>query len=167
MPFLIKKRIEYAHKCLFEFPFYKKGNRKYPFIEVDLLYIDPVKEEEGVACLLDSGADYSVLPKDLGERLGIDFTEVRVVESPEAIAGKINCKCYLSPLTIKFLGATIKTEVIWIDKENITPVIGRKGFFEKFDVYFKESSDKITLVFHSTPECHIRFSESKKDAIPI
>lgn len=156
MPFLIRKKIEYTHKCLFEFPFFKKGNMKYPFIEVDFLYVDDTKKEEGVMCLLDSGADYSVLPKDLGEKLGIDFSELKVVDAPEAIAGKINVKCYVSSLSIKFLGAKILTEVIWIDKENVMPVIGRKGFFDKFDVYFKQATDKITLVFHSTPECHIK-----------
>lgn len=156
MTFLIKKKIEYTHKCLFEFPFYKKGGKKYPFIEVDFLYVDDSRKEEGVMCLLDSGADYSVLPKDIGEKLGIDFTELKVVDSPEAIAGKISAKCYISPLTIKFLGTKILTEAIWVDKESIMPVIGRKGFFDKFDVYFKQDSDKITLVFHSTPECHIK-----------
>lgn len=155
MPFFIKKKIEYTHKCLFEFPFFKKSNRKYPFIEVDFLYVDRSKKEEGVMCLLDSGADYTVLPKDLGEKLGVDFSELKVVDPPEAIAGKINVKCYLSPLTIKFLGTSILTDVIWIDKTNITPVIGRNGFFDKFDVYFKQAIDKITLVFHSTPERHL------------
>lgn len=155
MPFSIKKQIEYTHKCLFEFPFFKIGKRPYPFIEVDLYYVDESKRTEGVMCLIDSGADYTVLPKDLGEQLGIDFSELEIVSPPEGIAGKIAVKCYVSPITIRFFGTTITTEVIWIDKKNINPVIGRNGFFDVFDVYFKQSSDKITMVFHSTPNCHM------------
>jgi len=67
-------------------------------------------------------------------------------------------------LRIEFLGTSFLTEVIWIDRPNITPVIGRKGFFDLFDVYFKQSSDKITLVFHSTPECHIKIDELQKSS---
>lgn len=153
MTYLIKKTLDYTHKCLFEFPFFKIGNRKYPFIDVDLEYLD--KKKEGVVPLLDSGADKCVFPKDIGEELGVDFSEAKVVEPPSGIAGKIAAKCYLTPLKINFLGTSFTTEVIWIDKKNITPVIGRIGFFDIFDVYFKQSSDKITLVFHSTPECHL------------
>lgn len=161
MSFSIKRKIEYTHKCLFEFPFFKVGKRLYPFIEVDLTYIDNKKTKESFMCLLDSGADYTVLPKDLGEELGVDFTELEVVDPPDGIAGKIGVKCYRSSLTIGFLGTSILTDVIWIEKENITPVIGRTGFFEKFDVYFKQSSDKITLVFHPTPTCHLRLNTNK------
>ncbi|MBI4439514.1 hypothetical protein HY638_00920 [Candidatus Woesearchaeota archaeon] len=147
------KRIEYTHKCLFEFPYFKMGQRHYPYIEVDLLYVDNEKKTEDVMCLLDSGADYTVLPKDLGESIGVDFSEMRVVNPPEGISGKISAKCYISPLNINFLGASFLTEVVWIESNDVNPVIGRKGFFDKFDVSFSQSSDKIALVFHSTPKC--------------
>lgn len=160
MVFSIKKTLEYTHKCLFEFPFFRIGGRKYPFIDVDLGYISNTKE--GVMCLIDSGADRCVFPKDMGDELGIDFTEAKVVDPPIGIAGKIASKAYSTPLKIEFLGTSFMTEVIWIDKQNITPVIGRIGFFDKFDVYFKQSSDKITLVFHSTPECHLKIDELQK-----
>lgn len=157
MAFSIKKTINYTHKCLFEFPFFRIGNRKYPFIDIDLRYIN--NRKEGVMCLLDSGADKSVFPKDMGDELGIDFSEAKVVDPPTGIAGKIAAKCYSTPLRIEFLGTMFMTEVIWIDNPNISPVIGRIGFFDEFDVYFKQASDKITLVFHHTPECHIKSEE--------
>jgi hypothetical protein len=158
MSFFIKKpQITYAHKCLFEFPFLKIDNNIRPFIEVDLVHTDPDKRKTSIMCLLDSGATLSVLPKDLGVSIGIDFSELDAIEAPMGIAGKVEgITCYKSPLTIEFLGTSIITEVIWMDSSKVTPVIGRKGFFDKFDVYFKQSQEKITLIFHSTPECHLK-----------
>jgi hypothetical protein len=158
MFFSKKTKIDYTHKCLFEFPFTKVGNNHYPYIEVDLYYIDGDKSEEMIMCLLDSGADNSVFPKDLGEKLGIDFSEIDPIDNPiRGIAGEIkDIKMYKSPLNIEFLGTKILTEVIWIDKKDINPVIGRKGFFDKFDVYYKKSVNKITLVFHPIPKCHLK-----------
>jgi hypothetical protein len=155
MTFFINKKITYTHKCLFEFPFFKLNKILRPYIEVELSHTDTDKKIE-VMCLLDAGADYTVMPKDLGESLGIDFSELDPVEPPTGVGGKLEWKkCYKSPLTIGFLGTSIITEVYWIDSKEIQPLIGRRGFFENFDVYYKQASDRITLIFHSTPECHL------------
>ena len=146
-----KRKIEYQHKCLFEFPFIQE-DRKRPKIEVDIFYIEEAKKMEGLVCTLDSGADTSVFPKDLGEKLGIDFSEI----TPELIGGidGKKHKAYPAPINIGFLGTRIMVPVMWLENKETHPVIGREVFFDKFDIIFRQRSDKITMVFHQTPDCH-------------
>lgn len=97
--------------------------------------------------LLDSGADYSVMPKDLAEFLGVDLSakpeHVRgLSEETTAIPAKINIVVQKGHEKYKLL---VEFRVIKNADEDIPLIIGRKDFFENFKITFNESEEKITL----------------------
>lgn len=151
-----KKKKNHEHKCLIEFPFVKVGRETYsPRIEVTLCSNDGEKERD-IICMLDSGADITILPMEIGRLIDVNFSELSPPKIPlSGMFGSADLsKCREGPLTIKFMGNRFCTKVIWVD-DDIQPVIGRSGFFDNYDVYFKKSANKVTLVFHQTPACYM------------
>jgi hypothetical protein len=103
--------------------------------------------------LVDSGADRSFLPKEIADalRLDIQTTDQRIL----TIAGETNVlesKVYAEiqrygklPMPIGFINVFVMPHTV---KEIQVPhfvILGRKDFFEKFEVTINETSQYITL----------------------
>ena len=53
------------------------------------------QDKQSFSCLVDSGADCSIFPLSIGEKLEIDFSESDPLERPpQQMSGKMECKCY-------------------------------------------------------------------------
>jgi len=105
------------------------------------------KESIDVVALVDSGADTSAIPNSLAEILGLDLTG-----EPEDIVG-IGGK---SPAVKTSVYATIQkghekysfqlpVYALLEKKEDFPVLLGRQGFFDNFDITFKEKERKIIL----------------------
>ena len=107
------------------------------------------RENQLISCLLDSGADVSTFPASIGRAIGINFDDEDPIENaPKQISGKIGFKCWEVPKTISFpwQEETITLPIIWVDSNDVDPVLGRKGFFDKFEeVAFCEKKHVIKL----------------------
>ena len=124
---------------------YKKGAKvKTPSIPITFFGNNSIPIE--VICLLDSGADVSVIPEGLAKFLNINLSgkkekshgiggDVEVINSRVSIAVKKDHENY------EFI---IPVQVI-LGKDEIPPLLGRNGFFDKFKITFDENKERVTL----------------------
>ena len=101
-----------------------------------------------ILCLLDSGADFSTFPISIGKKIGINFKDEDPIEPPSQISGKIKCKCYkvAASFYVPWQSESISLYIIWVSSNKVYPVLGRKGFFDKFkEVVFCEEEKKVII----------------------
>ena len=118
--------------------------RKTPTIPVT--FVGPSDSVDLVA-ILDSGADISVLPLEIGEQLGLSLTKDR---SPCAgIGGDVETS--EDHVRIRIMQGhenytfEIPVKVVLDPGCNIPVLIGREGFFEEFEITFDESRERLSL----------------------
>lgn len=91
--------------------------------------------------LVDSGADYTLLPRYLGYDLGVNFETDCQVFHTTGIGGAE--KVYLLPRMKVQLGQFERIiPVGFLDRNEVPPLLGRQLFMETLETYF--SSDHIT-----------------------
>jgi len=99
-----------------------------------------------VIALIDSGADNTVVPKDLAELLGL---KENVESETGGIGGKVKTK--KSRLRFKIKNNresyTLDVPVLVLQDKNadVPLLLGRHGFFEQFHITFKQDDEKIVL----------------------
>jgi hypothetical protein len=130
-----------------EFPYRKSGGDSYkPLITVNFSRLG----KPGIDSLafVDSGADISYIPYFLAHELGISTRGQP--ETVNTVAGPRQVYNGTVDVTLKFgsEGRTIKNMPVHIPatpgKQTIC-ILGRRGFFEEFNVTFKEREKKIVL----------------------
>ena len=118
--------------------------KKAPFIPIYLRTKDD-KLIESVG-LLDSGADFSVIPLDLAQFLGLKLGKE---DTTGGIGGNAKVRKSQLRLTIKkgreHYNLTIPVLVILKNYGDIPILLGRNGFFDEFHILFKQDREKITL----------------------
>jgi hypothetical protein len=130
---------------------------KKPAIEITLRKNSERKDQETnreirINALIDSGADYSFLPLEIanGLRLDIDKSENKIL----TIAGEVSV--YTSKVFVEIPRAEKLPVPVGFVNVDIMPnevgqkfpqfvILGRKDFFEKFEVTFNEPGQLITL----------------------
>jgi len=95
--------------------------------------------------LLDSGADITVIPKGLAEFLDLKFGKKDV---SRGIGGKIIVwKSYVTMMVRnaheKYTLRNVPVQIT--DTDSIPLIIGRAGFFEKFEIIIDEAKEVIKL----------------------
>ena len=81
-----------------------------------------------VDALIDSGADYNMAPKSIGEDFGINFSMHPTLD----VMGidQQSVKCYMVPVSLKIGGHFFQSTVAF--GEDIPEILlGQKGFFDK------------------------------------
>lgn len=95
--------------------------------------------------LVDSGADTSVVPKEVADLLGLVETDSEIETG--GIGGKTKVKESKLTFTIKDSREThqmtIPVLVLQDPKSKVPLLLGRNGFFEKFHISFKQDEEKI------------------------
>ena len=95
--------------------------------------------------MIDSGADYTVLPYHFLPLLGIDLKDVKKYNTKYGCAcGKGSTRGYFYPIRIEIPGhdKQIKINVIWAEAD-IQPLLGRNGILDHFDIIFKKGEKKV------------------------
>jgi predicted aspartyl protease len=118
--------------------------RKTPTIPVT--FIGP-SDSIDIVAILDSGADISVLPLEVGEQLGLDLTKNRspcggIGGEVETAEDHVRVKIVQGHENYTF---DIPVKVVLDPKSSIPVLIGREGFFEEFEITFDERRERITL----------------------
>lgn len=94
--------------------------------------------------LIDSGADTSLIPKEMGEKLNLEIVSEEEIETIKGIGGEIPVVYKNLLLTIGEY--TIKAKVGWAMVEGIPPILGREDIFDTFHIEFLQ--DKKITRFH-------------------
>ena len=101
-----------------------------------------MKSSKSVEMLVDSGADFSLIPKDLGLILGYELAVAETLNQAEGIGG---CVSYaLRNIEIQLDSHIFTAQVTWMQTEAYQDVLlGREVVFDLFDVEFKQADEKI------------------------
>ncbi len=97
--------------------------------------------------LLDSGADYTVIPVELAELIGVDLSGSR--EQTSGVGGTIYTK--KSSMMVGIRNAheryNIKVPIHVILKRDskVPPLLGREKFFDEFQITFNQKDRKVIL----------------------
>ena len=95
-------------------------------------------------CLVDSGSDVIVLPKSLGELFGV---KIKSKSISNGLGGKVEVGRGTISFRIKkeygYHNITAPVEIV--DDDEIPPLLGRSGFFDKFLVTIDERDQWIIL----------------------
>jgi predicted aspartyl protease len=91
--------------------------------------------------LVDSGADRTVINRPLGWALGF---EINSEEKPIRLGGVGgSTEGYLRSLTLWIGGVEIKTEVVWVQSDQVPLLLGQMDIFDRFDITFLRSERKV------------------------
>lgn len=94
-----------------------------------------LKEWQGVVAIVDSGADYSLLPRFYADDFGIDVKTECLHKTTKGIGGEE--LVFLYPrMKVSFLGQEFTAPVGFINCDDLPPVLGRLKFLDKFKVTF-------------------------------
>jgi len=124
------------------FPFEKRPSSIFkdvfrPVAQV-FLYSEAKKIWYEIWMIVGTGADYTLLPKHLADRLGIDLNKECRLFKTSGIGGEE--KVYLKKnLKVKIGNWKRIVPVGFLNKENIPPLLGRQGFLETFEVLFSSN----------------------------
>jgi len=122
-----------------------KTLRKAPYIPI--FAITDSGKMIKIAALIDSGADFTVVPKDLATILGLK--EETLTTETAGIGGKVPVK--KSRLNFRIIGRReeypLNIPVLVLQEENsdVPLLLGRNGFFESFHITFQQNKEKIIL----------------------
>jgi len=118
------------------FPFEKKkspifGNLYRPVAEVNF-WSEKTNNWVKILMIVDTGADYTILPRFYAHHLGIDLSKTKIYKT-FGIGGKE--KVYLLRKIKISLGNWKKSiPVGFLNRNDIPPLMGREEFLETFDV---------------------------------
>jgi hypothetical protein len=135
-----------------KFPYYKFPNKdpnkksiERPCIKATINYNSA---SVSLIVLVDSGADYCVMDKDIADFLELDLQDGEL-DVTGGLGGKGTKVYYFDNIYINIGGVEVKTKCGFVDGKvvggQIAGVLGRQGFFEKFKVTIDETKKEIEL----------------------
>jgi hypothetical protein len=90
-----------------------------------------------VRCLVDSGADTTLITWETGQVLG--FTP-SLDESPHSLGGiSGSLPCYLRTLEMEIGGIQFPSTVMWALSDDLPNLLGREDVFDRFHIEFRQS----------------------------
>ena len=106
-----------------------------------VLFTDGLKQKE-VLMVVDSGAEFSLINKTLGEELGFAIAHGEKIEIGQGVGGEIKYVNRMVDLSVA--GHTFKAPVAWvIDDTDVPLLLGREVVFELFDIKFIQAQERI------------------------
>lgn len=93
--------------------------------------------------LLDSGALVTSLPRERAVQLGLSLA--MLPRTTFSGYGNTTTFAYKSNLTAQLAGEDIDLPVVFTEAAGTKPILGRSGFFEKYNVTFNAKAKKIII----------------------
>lgn len=120
-------------------PFSKKLILR-PIIPISIQYQDKKVRYEA---LIDSGADFSILPLDLAKVLGIDSENSKEILFTGIDGDLVRGKIVEVNLIISDFG--YKTKIVFAEIHGTSGILGQLGFFDKFIVKFDLQKEDLEI----------------------
>jgi len=99
------------------------------------------KNEIKVLMYIDSGADITIIPRVLGESLGFEVGDSKIVELTGI--GKAKVPVIVKKVKMKIGNREFDTRIAWCLEEDVPPLLGRIDVFNKFKIIFDEENREI------------------------
>jgi hypothetical protein len=107
-----------------------------------------VQNSERVEMLVDSGAELSLITKQLGEDLGCSRTAGESISKAEGVDGSI--EYLLRDIERELDGHTFTAPVAWAQTDFCDEILlGREVVFDLFDIEFKQADEMIIFKWRS------------------
>ena len=92
--------------------------------------------------LIDSGADYTLIPKSAATMLGVDYNKIPKQKTKIETANLQSIQAKKTELLFIINKTKLKIPVL-ICEEEVECLLGRKGIFENFNITFKEKEQEV------------------------
>ena len=89
--------------------------------------------------VVDTGADFTILPRYVSRDLGISLEKECVLDSTVGVGGKQKIYLYKAKIIAKIGNVLRKIPLAFFDGDEVPALLGRLGFLETFDVEFLKS----------------------------
>ncbi len=106
----------------------------------------PLKTRNGykkITFLLDSGAVVSALPLQAAKDVGVDFSQAKRI-TLQGFSG-LPTFAYFGQITVKIGGKDFSFPAVFTESNGTTYILGRKGFFDQFSIYFDNRKKTVTI----------------------
>ena len=125
----------------------RPGNIEIKSPSIPIILIGSKQRFEFIA-LLDSGADLSIIPKDVAELLGLNLSGKQ--EEARGIGGKVpaiqtNINMEIGKPHERYIFSIPFKVILNGEDEEIPIILGRSGFFDKFIITFNQKEEKVVL----------------------
>ncbi len=94
--------------------------------------------------LIDSGADYTLISQVDTFKLGLEYEKIESEEIKVIMANLSSIHAKMAPFILTIEGKEFHIPV-FVAKEEVKPLLGRKSIFENFDVIFQEREQLVVF----------------------
>jgi len=90
--------------------------------------------------IVDTGADFTILPQYLSDDLGISFEHDCVVDETFGVGGRQTLYLLRNRIKVKIGHFERMIPLAFLDSNEVPPLMGRLGFIETFETLFSKKS---------------------------
>ena len=128
-----------------EFPILKKRTELGIIPDVKILLFLHIKSGyQPISFLLDTGADFTMLPSHIAEWIGIDLNKLPQTRS-YGIEGDKGVKVWLGRIRVKICQYELTIRCLFSSNQSCPYLLGRADIFSHFNIFFDNSTNKIKL----------------------
>lgn len=89
--------------------------------------------------VVDSGADFTILPRYLSEDLGVSLEHGCIIDKTKGVGGEQTIYLCKTKIKVRIGSLERKIPLAFFDTNEVPPLLGRLGFLETFDTQFLKS----------------------------
>ena len=128
-----------------EFPIVKKWTNLGTIPDVKIpIHLLTKYGYQPMAFLLDTGADFTMLPKSIAKWIGIDLNTLPQNRS-YGIEGAKGVKVWVGKIQVKICRHELEIRCLFSDNEACPYILGRADIFSHFNIFFDNTNGKIKL----------------------
>lgn len=128
-----------------EFPILKKRTNLGIIPDVKIpLHLRTKFGYQPIIFLLDTGADFGMLPKHIAKWIGIDLNTLPQTRS-FGIEGTKGVKAWVGKIQVKICRHELEIRCLFSDNEYCPYILGRADIFPHFNIFFDNADGKIAL----------------------
>ena len=130
------------------YPIRLRSLSRHEWIPNYLVHLRHREIELPTTMLVDSGADFSVISKKLGEELGFALADGEQMLLAHGIGGNVNYVLRHMQMTIE--GSSFDAPVAWLQETgHDEEILGREKVFDLFNIEFRQADEEIIFTWRN------------------